>query len=243
MRHEFAGTAALLLLAGIGAASAQERQRHALGEFESRASSNGVLVTAPHGTFDANSGPIAIEAARLAGAGHVVASRFVVDKVRINVNRPTEGAFQGCAQEARTERAKDVYEAYSARVASAAGGKPLRLYVEVHGNSNPKTAQNIEVATIGIDAAEARAVRDAYPEMLARVRAAVPGFPELALAIEPVDRITYTARCAKEFGLFTREFAQRGVHFEFPRSAREFDAARGAAMLVADVVRRLSNKP
>ena len=243
MRPEFARAAVLLLLAGTGAASAQERHRHALGEFESRASSNGVLVTAPHGTFDANSGPIAIEAARLAGAGHVVASRFVVDKVRINVNRPTEGAFQGCAQEARTERATDVYEAYSARVANAAGGKPLRLYVEVHGNSNPKAAQNIEVATTGIDAAEARAVKDAYPEMLARVRAALPGFPELALVIEPVDRITYTARCAKEFGIFTREFTPRGVHFEFPRSARESDTAKGAAMLVADVVRRLSDKP
>jgi hypothetical protein len=242
MRPEFARVAVLSLLAGVGAADGQERHRHALGEFESRATANGVLIVAPHGTFDANSGPIAIEAARLAGAGHVVASRFVVDKVRINVNRPTEGAFQGCAQEARSERAQDVYEAYSARVANAAGGKPLRLYVEVHGNSNPKTAQNIEVATTGIDAAAARAIKDAYPEMLAKVRAAVPGFPELALVIEPVDRITYTATCAKKHGIFTREFAPRGVHFEFPRSARDFDAAKGSARLIAEVVRRLSDK-
>ena len=217
----------------------QERSRHALGEFEWLPTASGVVIAAPHGTFDANTAPMVVEAARQAQAGYLVARRFVVDKIRINVNRPTEGAFLGCSQEPQTERARDVYDAYRAAVARAAAGNPLRLYVEVHGNSNPNTAQNIEVATVGITAAEAQAVKDAYAAMLARVRGSVRDFPELALLVEPMDRITYTAACAKKLGALTVGFAPRAVHFEFPRSAREGDAIKGAAMLVADIVRRL----
>lgn len=204
---------------------------------------SGVLLAAPHGTFDANTAPIAIDAAKRAGAGYVVAWRFVADKVRINVNRPTEGAFLPCAQEARTERAQSVYEAYSGIVRKA-GRSPFpatpRLYVEVHGNSNPKTAQNIEVATVGFSAAEVRALKDAYPAMLATVRQSIGNFPELAFLIEPVDRITYTAACAKKFGLLAA--TPRGMHFEFPRSARDRDTIPGAAMLVAGIVRRIEEK-
>jgi hypothetical protein len=77
------------------------------------------------------------------------------------VNRPTEGAFLPCAQEPITDRAREVFETY-AKLA----GNPERLYVEIHGNSNPSTARNIEVATAGITAAQAQALKDAYPEML-----------------------------------------------------------------------------
>jgi hypothetical protein len=34
-----------------------------------------------------------------------------------------------------------------------------------------------------------------------------------------VDRITYTAACAKKFGVLAS--TARGVHFEFPRAARD----------------------
>ena len=221
-----------------GTANAQERERHALGEFEYLTSSNGVLIAAPHGTFDANTALIVIDAARRAGTGYVVAWRFVADKVRINVNRPTEGAFLPCSQEAQTERARSVYDAYSAIVRKA--GNPSRLYVEVHGNSNPKTAGNIEVATVGFSAAEIQALKEAYPAMLATVRESIRNFPQLALAIEPVDRITYTAACAKKLGVFAA--TPRGIHFEFPRSARDRDTIAGAAMLVAEIVRRLQEK-
>ena len=231
----------LASLAWHSPAGSQERLRHALGEFEYVASSSGVLIAAPHGTFDANTPPIVIAAAGQVGAGHVIAWRFVADKIRINVNRPTEGAFVGCAQEAQTDRAKSVYDAYAGIVQKAAAGNALRLYVEVHGNSNPKTAQNIEVATVGFTAAEVQAAKDGYAAMLARVRGGVPDYPELALLIEPVDRITYTATCAKKFGVLAS--APRGIHFEFPRSARDRGTIPGSAMLVAEIVRRLLEKP
>jgi len=232
--------AALALIASHGVAGAQERARHALGEFEYAVASNGVLIAAPHGTSDANTPPIALEAAKRAGAGYIVAWRFFADKVRINVNRPTEGAFLPCAQESPSERAQSVYGTYSSIVDRAAGGTPLRLYVEIHGNSNPKTAQNIEVATVGFSAAEAQALKDAFPAMLAAVRQSAPDFPELALLIEPADQITYTAACAKKLGVFSR--VPRGVHFEFPRSARDRNTIPGAALIVAEIVRRLQEK-
>jgi hypothetical protein len=67
---------------------AQERLAHALGEIDYLASPTGVLIAAPHGTYDANTAPLAIAVARKLGAGYVVARRFTVDGTRINVNRP-----------------------------------------------------------------------------------------------------------------------------------------------------------
>lgn len=192
------------------AAAGQERIGHPLGEFEYSRASNGVLIAAPHGTFDASTPPIAIAAARELEAAYLIASRFAPDKVRINVNRVTE-------------RAKDVYAAYARLV-----GTPQRLYVEVHGNSNPSTAQNIEVATVGVTAGEAQALKDAYRQS---------GLFELNLLIEPLDRITYSAFCAKKLGPLGR--APRALHFEFPRSARATPMTARSARLVAVMARRL----
>jgi hypothetical protein len=96
------------------------------------------------------------------------------------------------------------------------------------------------VATVGFAAAEVQAVKDAYPAMLAKVRGSMRDYPELALLIEPVDRITYTATCAKKLGAFAG--VPRGVHFEFPRSARDRGTIPGSALLVAEIVRRLQEK-
>jgi hypothetical protein len=239
MKRAVHSLVALGLMTSQGPALGEERLRHPLGEFEYAATSTGVLVAAPHGTFDSNTAPLAIDAAHRIGAGYVAAWHFTIGRVRINVNRPTEGAFLGCAQEPRTERAQNVYDAYSGLVAKAASSDALRLYVEIHGNSNPRTAQQVEIATVGITAAQAQAVKDNYAAMLSRVRESVRDFPELALLMEPIDKLTYTASCAKKIGVFASGSAPRGIHFEFPRSAREGDAAQGSAMLVADIVRRI----
>jgi hypothetical protein len=221
-------------------AQSQERVRHALGEFEYLPGPNAILITAPHGTYDANTPQIAIGAARQLGAGYLAAWRFATpDKVRLNVNRPTEGALLACSQEPQTERAKEVYDLYSGLVAKAAPGG-MRLYVEIHGNSNPKTAQNLEVATVGVTAAQAQALKDGYAALLAEARGRVRDFPELALLIEPLDRIYWAAACAKRYGVFGK---QPGLHFEFPRAAREPHAVAGSAILAAGIVRRITETP
>jgi hypothetical protein len=232
--------AAALCMALPLAAAGQERVRHALGDFEYSRALNDILITAPHGTFDARTARIAIHAARELGAGYLVAWRFVTpDKVRINVNRPTEGALLPCSQEPQTERAREVYDIYTGLVAKATPDG-MRLYVEIHGNSNPKTAQTLEVATVGITAAQAQAIKDGYAALLTQARSRVRAFPELTLLIEPIDRIYWGAACAKRFGVFGR---QPGLHFEFPRDARDGHTVYGSAMLVAGIVRRLLETP
>jgi hypothetical protein len=230
---------ALALAVWHGPAAGAEYVGHALGEFELAATTNGLLIAAPHGTFDANTAALAIEAARLLEAGYVVARQFTPNKVRMNVNRPTEGAHLACAQEAETGRARHVYDTYARLVTRAASGKPLRLYVEIHGNSNPRSAQHIDVATVGITAAQARRAKEGYPGMLVRARDRASAYPELALLIEPLDRVFFTAACTKRIGIFAEEIAPRAVHIEFPRSAREGDALHGSAALVAAIVRRI----
>ena len=230
---------ALVLATAACSVVAQERLEHALGEIELLPTSTGVLVAAPHGTHDANTAEVAVETARRLGAGYVVARRFAADRTRINVNRPTEGASRKCAEESHTPRAREVYGLYTRAVSTAAMGRPLRLYVEVHGNSNPQTAKKIEVATTGLTAEEARRVRDAYPAILARSREHAPEYPDLALLVEPLDRIFFTASCAKSIGLFSTDLVPRVVHLEFPRSARERDTIEATALLIAGIVRRL----
>lgn len=230
---------ALALLALPGTANSQTRVDHALGEFESVATTNGLLIAAPHGSFDINTDAIAKEVARQLGAGYVVARNFAPDKVRLNVNRPTEGASLACAEEQRSERAGEVYAIYSRLVATAASAKPLRLFVEIHGNSLARSAQRVEVATVGISAAQAQRVRGGYQAMHSRALENSSAYPELTLLIEPLDQMFFTASCARSIGIFATEFGRPAVHIEFPRAARESRNVQGSASLAADMVRSI----
>jgi len=218
---------------------AQERLAHELGEFESFPSSIGVVIAAPHGTFDARTAPLAIAAARRLGAGYVVARRFTVNGTRINVNRPTEDAFVACVRERRTARAKEVYDLYTRTVRTAAAGRPLRLYVEIHGNSDWRTAQSIEIATTGISGSQAQSVSDGYPAMLARARTLMPAYPEIALRIEPLDRLVFVAACLKSVGIVATDLVPRALHIELPRSARAKESQEATALLITEIVRGL----
>jgi hypothetical protein len=241
-----AGTASLMLIALAVLATpvlAQERLAHALGEIEYLASPTGVLIAAPHGTYDANTAPLAIAVARKLGAGYVVARRFTVDGTRINVNRATEGANLTCQREFRTSRAQEIYGLYSQTVSTAAQNRPLRLYVEIHGNSEPRTSQTIEIATTAISRTEARSVSDAYPDMLGRARKQMPAYPEVGLLIEPLNRVYFEAACAKSIGIFSKDFVPRVMHFELPRSARTNEAQEATAALIAEIVSKLLAGP
>lgn len=224
------------LLALAAPVAAQERSRHALGNFEHKATANGILLAAPHGMYDTNTPQIALGAMTELGAGYLVARGFRADNRRINVNRPTEGANLPCAQELRTDRAQEVYDRYLEQAKKAAGGIPLRLYVEVHGNVHPPSVNRIEVAAMGFSPGQARSVKAAYPAMLAKVRELTPGYPELALVMEPADSIHFGAGCSKRLGILGDPIAPRSLHFEFPRSAREPANHKGSAALVAGIV-------
>jgi hypothetical protein len=196
----------------------------------------GTLVAAPHGTVDQHTGTLAPLVAQRLGAGYVVArAQGGGGRTRINVNRPTEGAHLACAAEQPTARAQAVYERYAQAVAEAAGGAAPRLYVEIHGNSDPTTASRLEVAAKGITALEAQRAKDAYPALLARARQQWPAYPALALHLQPVDGVHFDARCLKTLGLGA-EKAPRLLHFELPRSARDPAMHEATAALIAGLV-------
>ena len=76
---------ARVILLCHAAAYAQERTNNAFGVFEQRLHQpivTGVGIAAPHGTYDSNTAPIAVEAAQLLGAGYVTGQRFVAGRVR-----------------------------------------------------------------------------------------------------------------------------------------------------------------
>lgn len=228
------------LLVSWDALYAQERLTHRLGEFEYQDSANGILICAPHGTYDKNTDEIAIEAARSLGAGYIVARRFTVYGTRLNVNRPSEGAGRlYSAQESRTKRSREVFEIYSDLVRKASGGRPLRLYVEIHGNSSPLSAYRIELASTGVSRDEALRLKEVFPAMIHDVSEGTRKYPHLKLLVEPVDRITYVAGGVKSFGVMADELVPRALHFELPQSARQSQTCAATAALIAAIAKQI----
>ncbi len=232
----------LRVLAAIAfavSASAQERVQDPQGEFEYLAAPGGVLVTAPHGTADYNTAPLAISIAKTLGTGYVVFRGSRAGAERLNVNRPTEGGGLTCPNEPETDRARATYDAYVRLVRLAAGGERPTLYVEIHGNADLRTAGNIEVASKGMSNSDAAVMKEAYPAALNAARRIRPAFPGLTLLVEPLDKIFWTASCLKTRGILNGDFLPRALHFEFPRAVRESDLLDAIAALTVDLLRRV----
>lgn len=226
---------ALLLALAAAPARVQETVRTAEGVFEYQGSATGVVIAAPHGAYDVNTAPIAAAAAAHLRAGYVI-FRATAPGLRINVNRPTEGAGRACASEPLTGRARATYEMFLRLVRATAGVERLPLYAEIHGNAEPRASHSIQVATKGIHGGDARAVKDAYPALLAVIRARAPSFPALDFRIEPVDQILFTGSCAKRLGILATEMIPRAMHLELPRAARDEPLLDAAAALVSGLL-------
>jgi hypothetical protein len=195
------------------------------GRLSGTAGRPGVVVAAPHGVSDARTADIVAELGRRTRFGVVIATGFNIEPDgrgragrRYEVNRPFEG-FPGRppSEEVATEAARRVYEAYERRVREIAQG-PLMFYAEIHGNSHPDAANRIEIATVGVDRAEAgrlktlfELIRDAH---LRVDRAA----PRLEILIEPADTIRYAATGAKRAGIL--RLPRQALHIELPNAAR-----------------------
>jgi hypothetical protein len=173
----------------------------------------GIVVAAPHEGFDIRTAEVASAAATVLGAGYVAATGFRTREHPINVNRPTEGAHLKPDEESRTERALTVFQAYHARLGEAARG-PVRLLVEVHGNSRPENVGLIEIATVGVSTPSAEVLK---VDLRSR-------FPAMRIAVEPVDRVHYAATASKESGAMSR--VPQAVHVELPKDLREPSKAR-----------------
>jgi hypothetical protein len=205
---------------------------HPRGIFTLQRGRPGLVIGAPHGTSDSHTDLIGLELARRTGWSLVVATGFShldADGRRFNVNRPTESVPGTAARlEAESEEARAVHGAYRRHVAEAAQGA-LALYVEVHGNGRRESAGRIEVATVGVSREEARKLKT----LLELVREAHlrgrDGVPRLAVLLEPLDPLHYTASAAKRAGLLG--VAGRTLHIELPRVVRAMHREVYSALL------------
>jgi len=181
----------------------------------------GFVIAAPHGSTDSATDLIGRDLARLTGFGLVVAtgySHLDGEGRRYNVNRPTEGVPGGAASlEVRTEAARQLYQAYRARVDEAAQG-PVRFYVEVHGNGRQESAGRLEIATVGVSRDDAWRLKTLL-ELIRDARLPADGeVPRLEVWMESLDPLWYTASAAKQSGLLGQ--IPLALHIEIPRAAR-----------------------
>ncbi len=195
------------------------------GKISGQVGRRGVVIAAPHGDSDARTGEIAAELGRRTGFGVVVATGFNFEADtrerpgrRYQVNRPFEGTpGRPPSEEVASTGAREVYRAYEQRVRDVAQG-PLVFYAEIHGNNHRDAANQIEIATVGVDRDEAlrlrtllELIRDAH---LRAHRAA----PRLEILVEPANPVRYAATGAKRDGIL--RLPQRALHIELPRAAR-----------------------
>jgi len=231
----------LVIAFSVHSAVAQEHFEHALGHFETLSTTQGIIIAAPHGTYDIRTDALAKDVARLLGAGYVIARGFSSGASRINVNRPTEGAGSSCEREQRTERARDVYDHYIRLVDKSCKGKTPQLYVEIHGHTSLAFLNRLEIATTGITMEEARTIKKQLPAFLAQAKKSYSSYPELELRIEPLDKVYFGARCDKTIGYISTRHMDRALHIEVPRSARAPKTIKITAALIGSIARAVMN--
>ncbi len=179
----------------------------------SRKNTRGIVIGAPHGSFDWYTRELVEELSYRTGLASVVTRGFTPTECegwRINVNRPTERRYPNDTLERTTERAKEVYQQFTESVLAASGG-PLEQYIDIHQNTSEPA---IEVATLGISRDHAARIKRTYTEIRNRVLLDLPQVPTVDLHIEPVDPVAIGAWAAKDQGIL--RLAKSSFHFELP---------------------------
>jgi hypothetical protein len=173
----------------------------------------GIVLAAPHGTFDEYTGELVRHISYQTGMAGVVASGFTPTETsgwRINVNRPSERHYPGGTIEIGSARSRAVYEVFRETVLKASQGE-LKLHVDFHQNG---TQRDIEVATVGLSPDEARMIKKVYRESRDFVLRSAPNVAAVDLRIEPIDGIEIGAWAAKAGGILG--VAKKSLHFELP---------------------------
>ena len=201
----------------------------------------GIVIGAPHGTFDQYTSELVGEISNRTGIAAVIAKGFTPTECggwRINVNRPTEMRYPTGDIERETDRAKDVYARFTETVFAAAHG-PLNLYVDVHQNMDQ---ENIDVATLGVSASQAKTIKAAYREIRERVLRYSPDVAKVTLLIEPIDQVGIGAWAAKDYGIL--RLARQSLHFELPahRVLHSEKARQAYTTILTELINRFAQK-
>jgi hypothetical protein len=192
-----------------------------------RTAQPGIVIGAPHGTFDEHTVELVEQLSYRTGLPAVIAKGFSPTECgggwRINVNRPTERRYPAGEIEIGTERAQKIYHSFKEAVVGASKND-LSLYIDIHQNGDQ---ENIEVATVGISNEEAQFIKKSYREARDRVLRFAPGVVRVDLKVEPLDSIEIRAWATKAQGILG--LAKKSLHFEFPLySTLESRSARRA---------------
>lgn len=214
-----------------------------LGRFDSipsRTGRAGIVIGAPHGTYDEYTAEIVKRLAFRTGLAAVIARGFSPTEAggwRINVNRPTEKTFLAPEFETSTSRSREVYQSFR-KIVLDAGGGDLRLYIDVHQYGADTT---IQVATVGVSLEQARKLKESYQIIRDRLLKNIPGADSVELMIEPLDSVEVGAWPAKDSGLLS--VARKSLHIELPlNSALRSDKSRSVyTRIMAELVKRAAD--
>jgi hypothetical protein len=180
----------------------------------SRKKIRGIVVGAPHGSFDKYTAEVVKQIAYGTGLAAVIAEGFSPTETgggwRINVNRPSENRYPNSDLERPTERARTVYEVFKRSVNRAARG-PLNLYLEVHQTDGIK---QINVATVKVSKQQARMIKETYRALRDRLAHDQPLIPQVDMVVEPIGEVEIGAWAAKTTGILS--VTKQSLHFELP---------------------------
>src|SRR3990172_4094516 len=172
----------------------------------------GVVIGAPHGTYDEYTAEIVKRLGFRTGLAAVIARGFSPTEAggwRINVNRPSEKTFLAPEFEVSSSRSRETYGAFRETVIDAAGGD-LRLYFDVHQYGG----SSIQIATTGVTPAQAQNLKQRYQRLRDRLLIENPDIEPVKLLIEPQDDVEIGAWPAKANGILS--LARKSVHIELP---------------------------
>ena len=179
----------------------------------SRKGITGVVIGAPHGTYDEFTAEIVEQLGYRTGLATVIARGFSPTEAggwRINVNRPTERSYLTPDFEVSSSRSREIFTAFKIAALDAAGDN-LRLYFDVHQYGYDTT---IQVATVGVDTRQALRIKQAYQRIRDRQLIDTTGIDRVNLLIEPSDQIEIGAWPAKYRGILG--MARQSLHIELP---------------------------
>jgi hypothetical protein len=201
-----------LLLQGCAGLIQGKEELPVPGEsFQVRKGRPGMVIGAPRGSLDGNTGVIAADLAHLTGFGLVVAQGPAGSDRDGRPPRPSLAGFV-----APLDRETGTAQAYRRHVAEAAQG-PLRLYVEVYGNGSHGGAGRVEITTVGLGPDDAWRLRTLF-ELIRDSHLDEPSAPRLEVRVESLDLIASRAAAARQGGLLAE--APRALSIDLPQAAR-----------------------
>lgn len=210
-----------------------------LGRFDlipSRKGIAGVVIGAPHGSYDEYTAEIVKRLGSRTGLATVIARGFTPTEAggwRINVNRPSKKNYLAPEFEINSSRSRKIFNAFKEIVLDAAGGD-LRLYFDVHQYGYDKT---IQIATVGIDARQALRIKKTYQRIRDRLLNVAAGIDRVDLLIEPLDKIEIGAWPAKYSGILS--VARQSLHIELPMHSalRSWESRQLYINVIAELIK------